>query len=184
MHRHTIAILVPVTFALLAISSACCNTAEPPAPKFVGQSLDSAKQLARLANAELLVGVYFIADENWRDDLRPDVVYLQTPQPGTSIAGSRAAVWLFRKAKPDRPKQVMPDVVGKTYEDALRELEAAQLPLLEKNEVANDAIVRHQYPRAGRTVFQGTSVLLNMNASPPEPPREHSGKAEKEAVPE
>lgn len=162
MYRLAIVSAFLTSVFLLAASSSCCYAADRPAPKCVGYSLDHAKQLVRLAEAELLVGIYFIADRDWRDDLRPETVYLQTPQPGASIDHSRVAVWLFRQAKPNHPTQVMPDVIGKTVADAKRELALARLLVMEIEEKSDEAIVRDQYPKAGRTVFQGTSVLLGI----------------------
>lgn len=138
-----------------------------PAPKLTGERVSTARQLAELAGCELVVGEFFIAPSNWRDDLLPDVVYLQSPQPLTPVkANTVLACWTFRKAAAEQQIVAMPDLRKLSREEARERLAELKLPLLLplKASEAPDAPaagpVKDQYPRPGQKILEGTAVYL------------------------
>jgi hypothetical protein len=143
-------------------------------PELTGRSMSIARQLLRLADLEVTEGVYFIADQSWRDDIRPGVVYLQSPPASTPIwAGQTVACWTFVKAEPSRRVVQVPNLREKTATAAAEELNAAELlvlpdVLVETNAVGRTDLVRDQYPKPGQVVMVGTSVLLRYAKTSPE----------------
>lgn len=140
--------------------------AEPPrsvaTPDLAGESLQRAAQLLTLRGLEPAEGVYFISPDNWRADIEPRTVYLQFPRAGAAVAdGGSVAVWRFERATPQQAKLKVPDLVGKTWQAALSELDATELPLMNQRSAANETdIVTDQYPKAGSKVYAGTSMFL------------------------
>lgn len=143
-------------------------------PKLTGLRSDPAQQTARLQGFTALIGRMYVSPENWRDDLEPDVVYLQTPQPDQfAAAGGEIACWTLRQAEADQPRAKTPDVRGLDLAAAVERLQAADLTALAGAGAAGRAI--DQYPPAGRTAYAGTAVYLRL--APPadaaaEPPAE------------
>jgi hypothetical protein len=143
-------------------------------PELTGRPISIARQLLRLADLELMEGVYFVADHSWRDDIQPEVAYLQSPPASTPIwAGQTVACWTFAKAEPSRRVVQVPDLRERTATAAAEELNAAELlvlpdALVETNAVGRTDLVRDQYPKAGQVVMVGTSVLLRYAKTSPE----------------
>ena len=82
-----------------------------PVPDVRGKTVRLAEQLLRVRDLKPLAGVFYIAAHNWRDDVRPGVVAMQTPQPGTRVpSASTVAVWTFAKAPEEHPVLKMPDL--------------------------------------------------------------------------
>jgi hypothetical protein len=138
-----------------------------PAPKLTGERASAARQLAGLAGCELMLGEFFIAPNNWRDDLLPDVVYLQSPQPLTPVKpGTILACWTFRKAAADQRIVTMPDLRKLSWEEAQERLGELKLPLLLPSSAAEPSVpaatgtVKDQYPRPAQKILEGTAVLL------------------------
>ncbi len=140
--------------------------AEPPrsaeTPELAGESLPRAAQLLTLRGLHMAEGVYFISPENWRADIEPRTVYLQFPRARAAVAdGGTVAVWRFEQATPQQAKREVPDLVGKTWQAAVSELDASEWPLMNPRSAANENdIVTDQYPKAGSKVYAGTSILL------------------------
>ena len=146
-------------------------SAEPlAAPRLTGERVSTARQLAELAGCELVVGEFLLAPGNWRDDLLPGVVYLQSPQPLTSVKpGSVLAGWTFRQATADQAIVTMPDLRKLSWSEAKVRLQDLKLPLMaspsaatmaEATAPADELIVKDQYPRPGQKVLEGTAVYL------------------------
>lgn len=162
-----------LTFALMM--ACCCGrraAAEDarPAPKLTGERVSTARQLAELAGCELVVGEFLLAPGNWRDDLLPGVIYLQSPQPLTSVKpGSVLAGWTFRRATADQPVVTMPDLRKLSWAEAKERLSELKLPLMLRATQAAEAdapaataevTVKDQYPRPDQKVLEGTAVYL------------------------
>jgi beta-lactam-binding protein with PASTA domain len=115
---------------------------------------------------EVTEGVYFIADHSWRDDIRPGVVYLQSPPASTPVwAGQTIACWTFAKAEPSRQVVQVPDLRGADRSAALAALNETELQVLpshftDANVSHEAAFVQDQFPRPGQHVMAGTNVLL------------------------
>jgi beta-lactam-binding protein with PASTA domain len=150
------------------------QAAEPfAAPKLTGERVSTARQLTELAGCELVVGEFLLAPGNWREDLLPGVIYLQSPQPLTSVKpGSVLAGWTFRQATADQPVVTMPDLRKLSWSEAKDRLSELKLPLMMRAKqaaeadapaAAAEATVTNQYPRPDQKVFEGTAVYLQMS---------------------
>lgn len=137
-------------------------------PDLRGKRTNLARQLARLSEVKFASGVFYIAPENWRDELRPERVYLQTPQASTLIpTGAPVVCWTFDKAAPNTPIVNVPNLDGQTLAAAQQAVNDCGLTLInEHSDSASTAPaslrVLEQYPRAGQPVFAGTSVYLRL----------------------
>jgi beta-lactam-binding protein with PASTA domain len=133
-------------------------------PRIKGSHPVEAVQRARLAELALAPGVFYIAPQNWRDDILPRTIYIQTPQPGAlARVGGTVAGWTFSKASTKQSIVTMPDLRDSVWRDALQRLAELKLPLLDKENPADpesDTTVRDQYPEPGQPVYEGTSVYL------------------------
>lgn len=161
-------------WAMLVASScwiAAARGSDPPrVPTLTGERAATARQLAGLAGCELVVGEFFIAPANWRDDLLPDVVYMQSPQPLTPVKpGAVLAGWTFRKAAADQRVVTVPDLRKLSWEEARERLAELKLPLLRppsgpNSPEAADApvagTVQDQYPQPAQKILEGTAVYL------------------------
>lgn len=142
---------------------------EPPAPaRFVpalaGKRVQLAEQLLRLADFRPATGVFYISPQNWRDDVRVETVYLQSPPPrAPAPVGARVALWTFEQAPADCPTVTMPDLRGKSLAQATAVLKELGLPLLEfaDEQRAAEEMVVDQYPRVEQVVYRGTHVYLS-----------------------
>jgi len=154
---------------LLALGAGLLVGAEGRAvPKLVGERTEIASQLAVLADLKTQSGIYYIAPQNWRNDIKPAVVYLQTPQPGTQVpAGSTVGVWTFVRAAEDGRILDVPDLRGKPVEEATRALTDLELKPFGLPESTMGLQVVDQYPTPGAKVYAGTSVLLTSQAPKP-----------------
>jgi beta-lactam-binding protein with PASTA domain len=135
-----------------------------PAPRLVGEQVATARQLATLAGCQFAVGEFYIASKNWRDDILPEVIYMQTPQPGIPVLpGSLIACWTFRRASADQAVVTMPDLRRMSVKDALEkltDLKLSAMPLYSGSTTKGDVLVLDQYPRPGQNVLERTSVHL------------------------
>jgi beta-lactam-binding protein with PASTA domain len=139
-------------------------------PTLTGERVSTARQLAELAGCELVVGEFLLAPGNWRDDLLPGVIYLQSPQPVTSVKpGAVLAGWTFRRASADQPVVTMPDLRKLSWAEAKERLSELKLPLMLQATQAAEAdapaataeiTVKDQYPRPDQKVLEGTAVYL------------------------
>lgn len=132
-------------------------------PRLAGERVGVARQLAALAELKPVVGVYQIAAQNWRDDLRPGVVYLQSAQPGEPLPrNSRIALWTFVRAAEGARIVTMPDLHGQTAAAAARRLKELGLPTMigDGDPAPDDSTVADQFPVAGDSLIVGTSVYL------------------------
>jgi hypothetical protein len=147
-----------------------------------------APQWARLAGLPFVVGVYYVAPDRWRDDIRPDRFHLQSLPAGRIVpAGTPLAAWKLVKAESSRRRLTMPSLHGLTRREASSRLKSLGLPLLEPASGRPDHLLRTedptdgqaviaQYPPAGRELFEGTAVFLTLaeeelpGLSPPDIP--------------
>ena len=143
-------------------------------PKLQGRRLVVARQIARLARLRFAEGVFYIAPHNWRDDVRPGLVYMQSPQPrGLIREGGTIACWTFLKASEDQEVVKMPDLRRKTQTEAAQRLDDLGLEAMTASPARPDAdhavddrsrVLEH-YPEAGQPVYVGTSVYLRLGAA-------------------
>jgi len=140
-------------------------------PKLTGERVEIAKQLATIAGLEAEAGVYLIAPHNWRNDIRPGVVYMQSPQPGTEVLpDSMVALWSFSQASAHTRLVELPDLRSRMVANAKRELQELELKTFGLSEERNAETVFEQYPLAGTSVYVGTSVFLTCKKSQPDSP--------------
>lgn len=131
-------------------------------PALGGEPMQRARQLAELRGLHLAEGVYFISPENWRSDIRPQTVYLQSPREGVAIAeGAEVAAWRFERARSQQRILQTPDFVGDTWEAALSAVGSSELHLMNAESSAEQRdIITDQYPKAGTDVYSGTSIFF------------------------
>ncbi len=158
-------------------------------PSVTGQRAETAVQVMKLAGYEPAVGVFYITPQNWRDDIRPGVVYLQAPKAGVPyLSGASVGLWTFRKGKADQTAVSVPSVVGLEYDAAEKCLQEAGLKsMLEfrQSEVVRSglarALVKEQYPSPEQMVLAGNSIylLLRYSAVPEEAKSPRNGGSAK-----
>jgi len=130
-------------------------------PDVQGQPPAIARQLLRLSELELTHGVFYIAAKHWRADIRPGVLYLQTPPPRTPLRrGGMVAGWAFARAEESREVVATPDLKGADVADAREKLAASGLFLMQRGQ-ASLGVVADQYPRPGQRVLRGTHVFAS-----------------------
>lgn len=140
-------------------------------PSVVGKRPEIARQILRMADFDSAFGVFYIAPQNWRDDIRPNVIYMQSPQPKTATAeDSTVAGWVFARAKENQDIVQMPDLRASAAADALAALHESGLKQVriqtgdasgrQRSEPNGHATVSGQYPQPGQSVYIGTSVFL------------------------
>jgi PASTA domain len=157
------------------------------APELRGQRINLARQLARLANLEFLSGKFYIAPDHWNDDLKLERVYLQTPQASSPISiGAPVVCWSFEKAAPGTPVVNVPQLTNESLVAAQNKLKDVGLTLINQlgdRPIDSDSSLRvlEQYPRAGQSVFAGTSIFLRLGqrqeATNPGAPANSTGQA-------
>lgn len=153
---------------LLTVFSFCPSvqlaaTEPKETPKLTGEKIAVAKQVAVIANLNPVVGTYYIASQNWRNDIRSDVVYMQSPQPGVRVPnGTTIAVWKFIKASESRKLVDVPNLRGEKVEDALQRLENLGLSPFAGTDSDVAAEVLDQYPEPDTKVFVGTSIYFTL----------------------
>lgn len=135
-------------------------------PNCQGQPIVVAKQLARLAGLTTVTGVYYLAPKDWRETLKPDVVYFQSlPPKSATPTGSPLGLWTFKKAKKDRLFVTMPNLKGKTIQTVKKLLVENRLELMipdKTEESVQQFKIVDQYPPAGRSIYTGTSVFVRL----------------------
>ena len=155
-----------------------CVAVEPATrvPVLKGERLAVAKQTARLAELKLHCGVFYIAPEHWRDDLRQNVAYLQTPRGDTFIPRQSAvACWTFQRAEPNQATVKMPDLRNLTRREAADVIRKLGLELVKpadtdsnqadtKPAKEDEAKIIDHYPKPGQIVYEKTSVFLTTAA--------------------
>ena len=141
------------------------------APALQGQPLKQAKQLLRVMEFGHATGVFYLSSKNWRTDLKPDAVGMQSPQPQAEIPhGSVVALWTFAKAGDAQKMLAMPDCRGKTLAEAEAVLKEANLGLMifeddrRPSAKKETLIVTDQFPPPEQMVYEKTSVLLRWSA--------------------
>lgn len=158
--RPKSAALFLFVFFLCSRATLLIATDPKETPTLTGEKISLAKQIATVAELKPVVGTYYIASQNWRNDIRADVVYMQTPQPGVRVpAGSTVAVWRFVKASESRKLVDVPNLRGVKVEDALKSLDELGLKPFE---AAGDGEVLDQYPEPDTKVFVGTSIYFTV----------------------
>lgn len=136
-------------------------------PNISGQSPAMARQLLRLSELELADGVFYIAPQHWRKDIRAGVLYLQTPPARTPLRREGVvAGWTFARAEAGRETVKAPDLTGANVAEAKNKLEDCRLVLMKTaaTRSAKGRVVADQYPRPGQPVFEGTHVFVNWKA--------------------
>ena len=138
-------------------------------PNIQGKYPALARQLLRIADLQFSQGVFYIAPQNWRDDIRPGVIYLQVPPPKAPLAPSgTVAGWMFAKAGDDQEIIEMPDLKGMNGAAVRDKLKELNLSLMQRSSVPGDSkVVGDQYPRPGQQIYQQTSVQLRWNEDSP-----------------
>lgn len=133
-------------------------------PSVTGKRITVAEQILRLAELKCARGVFFIAPRNWRAEIRPEVVYMQTPQPkGIAKHSTTVACWTFAKAAKDQRLLEMPDLRQMPVAAAMTIIKQHKLRLmtdLPKTSGDEEWQIRDQYPTAGQTVYETTSIHL------------------------
>lgn len=140
-------------------------------PDVVGQPVDVADQMVRLAGLEPVNGVLFVAPRNWREEIRPRVVSVQVPPPGARVpAGEQVAAWTLVEADGERQVVEMPDLHGMAPEEAVTTLGRAGLVVMPAvldawrdrapRRGERGPVIVDSYPRPGQSVYAGTSVFL------------------------
>jgi beta-lactam-binding protein with PASTA domain len=130
-------------------------------------------QLLTLAGLEGSTGVFYIAPQNWRSDIRADVVYLQSPQPGTRIPrGTFVATWKFARAEEGTPIIDVPDLRGLAVAEASKRAEAAGLRAMHKPlpSTSAGAVVVDHFPAAGANAIAGSSIFFTWKSAGPAEP--------------
>ena len=137
-------------------------------PEVRGKERVLALQVLRLADLRGAWGTMYIAPQNWRADLKPRFVGLQTPQPETFVPPDTVvALWTFARAGANQKIVTMPALAGKSRVEATVLLRDSGLKLIQQveadtfpDERSGAATVIDHYPRAGQKVYEGTSVFL------------------------
>jgi beta-lactam-binding protein with PASTA domain len=133
-------------------------------------------QMLRLAELRAVHGVFYIAPHNWRDDMNSQTIFMQTPQPNIPLPqGSVVACWAAEQAPAGQAVVKMPDLRGRTRQDAVEALRPMKLPVMEdtgdrRQEApgkAAEVCVVDQYPRPGQSIYVGTSVFLQVGMAKP-----------------
>lgn len=128
-------------------------------PNLYRTSVADSRQLARLADLNFAAGTYYIAPDKWRDEVAVGTVGLQTPPAGVHVRpGATLAAWTFLKAGASQPTVKMPDLIGVELAVARKRLVDLKLPPLDASPAEGKVVA--QYPPAGRTIYEGTSVHL------------------------
>jgi beta-lactam-binding protein with PASTA domain len=132
-------------------------------PHVQGRRIAVATQLLRLAKLQFAEGVFYIAPQHWRDDLKLGVIYMQIPVPKTPIIdGGPVACWHFARPQSDQRIILMPDLTGLTPADVRLHLAKHKLSAMKTAtpDVADGIKVTDQYPRPKQKVYEKTSVYL------------------------
>ncbi|MCA9159224.1 MAG: PASTA domain-containing protein [Planctomycetales bacterium] len=159
---QSIALFLLILF-LCSRSAPLLATEPKETPKLTGEKISVAKQVATVAELKPVVGTYYIATQNWRNDIRSDVVYMQSPQPGIRVpAGTTIAVWRFVKASENRKLADVPNLRGEKVEDALQLLDKLGLKPFEADDADGTIEVLDQYPEPDTKVFVGTSIYFTI----------------------
>lgn len=141
-------------------------------PSVVGKRPEIARQILRMAELDSVCGVFYIAPQNWRPDIKPNVIYMQSPQAKAVLGeGKTVACWSFVRASEHQDVVEMPDLRGKTVDEAATTIVEVGLRLIANRSIrprntAGDAdahvMVIDQYPRPRQSVLKGTSVFLRL----------------------
>ena len=135
-------------------------------PDLKGLRPTIAKQIARLGKLNFRQGVFYIAPHNWRNDIRPSVIYMQSPQQKLPLRQNGLVVgWTFVKAKSSQRIISTPDLSGLKIAEANEKLGGNESILLvdcESDAVKETGSIREQYPRAGQKVYEGTTIFVRV----------------------
>lgn len=164
MNLYSKLIIVAILSVLLVHETVTALAQDPTeVPKLTGEKIHIAKQVAAVARLNPVVGTYFIASQNWRNDIRTDVVSMQTPQPGTLVtSGSHIGMWRFVKATEDKELIDVPDVQGKSSEEATEILTQLGLKPFGDLDHPESKTILDQFPVPGTKVFIGTSIFVTL----------------------
>jgi beta-lactam-binding protein with PASTA domain len=156
----------PASFGAEASGAASVAAAAKTVPNVVGQRPEVARQMLRLAGFEFAQGVYYIAPQNWRDDIRSGVVGMQSPQALLRAPDKVVVVcWCLRSAEEGRKVVPVPDVRGQSAqaaEEKLREVGLGVVTSPSGGSKSPDAkaLVTAHYPPADSRVYEGTHVVI------------------------
>gem|GEM_PF-4494606 len=138
-----------------------------PVPDLRGEPIDRAVQLGLLSGRKVEVGFWPIPRALWRVELDPRRVGVQFPQPGANGRGGSTVadhatigVWRFVPAESQAASVVVPNLMGRPWDQARAEASRVGLAPFGPLPVSSQAKVVAQYPRPGLTVVEGVSILL------------------------
>lgn len=131
------------------------------APKLVEFDINAAKQILQAAQLEVGNTSY-----EYSDDIAKDIVMKQSPEPGTDVKKGSKIDLVISKGKQYAFAKV-PNVVGKTPEEAKTLLEAVKLTLgtpktVETNKKEEDGKVLSQSIPEGKEIKEGSSVEITV----------------------
>ncbi len=177
-----------IAVSLLAICVACETTAaesgpataspdhvavEPvkAIPDVVGQRPEVARQMLRLAGFEAACGVFYVSPSQWRDEIRPGLVAMQSPKPGMPLReDGLVTCWSLARAGREQKVVSMPDLCGQTVRtatDRLRDI-GLFLPVPGRGAVdgdPNEVVIRAQYPSANAAIYSGTYIAIGTEST-------------------
>ena len=127
-------------------------------PKVTGMTEDEAK--SKLETSELEVVIV----EEFDKKVEKGVVIKQDVDPETEVgAGSTVTITVSKGVE----ESTVPNVIGKSKEDAIKEIEEAGLKvsatLTEEDRTKDDGIVIKQSVEGGQTVEKGASMTITVN---------------------
>jgi serine/threonine-protein kinase len=130
-------------------------------PKLANVKLDDA--VTQLEKLHLVKGT---TNLDWSDTIKAGYVISTTPPAGTQLRrGEHVDLLVSKGASP----VTVPDVVGKTYDDAKSILEAAGLKVT-RNDVFSDTVPQNtvvsQNPAKGAEGHRGDAVTLDVSKGP------------------
>lgn len=149
------------TALVLCHGLATAISAEDSVPRLIGQPLNAAKQIARLKEFQLITGIFYIAPRHWRDDIQPEVTYLQSPQPSLTFPHSReVATWKFVKADKDQKITKAPDLTSLNASEITELLTNHNLNWMKPSTSVSEAVAIDQYPKPGQPIYEGTGIYV------------------------
>lgn len=153
------------TALVLCHGLATAISAEDAVPRLIGQRLNAAEQIARLKEFQLITGIFYIAPRHWRDDIQPEVTYLQSPQPSLTFPHSReVATWKFVKADKDQKITKAPDLTSLKASEVAQLLANHNLIWMKPSASVPGATAIDQYPMPGQPIYEGTGVYVFFEA--------------------
>jgi beta-lactam-binding protein with PASTA domain len=158
----------PLAAADITDDASKSNTATQ-VPQLTGVPNEWAIQLLRLKQLQGVQGRLYLPDDRWQSDWAEGRVYVQTPQPATwAKPDAHVAFWTVHRAAEDDALAEVPDVIGKSLEEAKAAIEEAGLGVMTvsrkptPNEASGADAVLDQFPRAQQVLGPSSTVLLHV----------------------